>query len=84
MANRTQRFGVGDPTGARSSEWFVFWKTNASDVYLGSRALGGWTIDPGSAYQFPFGVMVPCSDLRAGNWGIWKDKGTKVRLVFVA
>ena len=110
MANRTQRFGVGDPTGARPSEWFVFWKTNANDVYLGSRALGGnlkvslhqsgqchirapdpsrwmdadrpppflerWTIDPGSTYQFPFGVIVPCSELRAGNWGIWKDKGT--------
>lgn len=41
MALRTQRFGVRNAIGARSSEWVVMWKTNTSDVYLASRTLGG-------------------------------------------
>lgn len=41
MALRTYRFGVCNEQGARSSEWVVMWKTNTSDVYLGTRTLGG-------------------------------------------
>jgi hypothetical protein len=41
MAMRSQRFGVRNTTGARSSEWAVLWKPNASDVYLATRTLGG-------------------------------------------
>jgi len=40
MALRTQRFGVRNEKGARSSEWVVMWKTNTSDVYLATRTLG--------------------------------------------
>lgn len=40
MATRSVRFGIGDPAGARSTEWLVLWKTKSSDVYLASRALG--------------------------------------------
>lgn len=40
MALRTQRFGVRNAKGARSSEWVVMWKTNTSDVYLATRTLG--------------------------------------------
>ncbi len=41
MAMHSQRFGVCNPQGARSSEWVVMWKTNTSDVYLATRTLGG-------------------------------------------
>ena len=41
MALRSQRFGVRNHNGARSSEWVVIWKTNTSDVYLATRTLGG-------------------------------------------
>lgn len=41
MAMLTQRFGVRNGDGARSSEWVVMWKPNASDVYLATRTLGG-------------------------------------------
>ncbi len=41
MAMRSQRFGVHNADGARSSEWVVMWKTNTSDVYLVTRTLGG-------------------------------------------
>lgn len=41
MAKRSQRFGVRNFAGARSSEWVVAWHTNASDVYLATRSLGG-------------------------------------------
>ncbi len=41
MAMRSQRFGIRNPQGARSSEWIVMWKTNSSDVYLVTRTLGG-------------------------------------------
>lgn len=40
MALRTHRFGICNAQGARSSEWVVIWKTNASDVYLVTRSLG--------------------------------------------
>ena len=40
MSTRSARFGVGDPGGARSSEWVVFWQSNKSDVYLATRTLG--------------------------------------------
>jgi hypothetical protein len=40
MAMRSQRFGVRNATGARSSEWVAMWKTNTSDVYLATRTLG--------------------------------------------
>ena len=41
MAMLSQRFGVRNSDGARSSEWIVMWKPNASDVYLATRTLGG-------------------------------------------
>jgi len=41
MTLRSQRFGVRNPDGARSSEWVIMWKTNISDVYLATRTLGG-------------------------------------------
>lgn len=41
MAMRSQRFGVRNSDGARSSEWVVMWKTNTSDVYVLTRTLGG-------------------------------------------
>jgi len=41
MALRTQRFGVRNAAGARSSEWFVAWKTNTSDVYIATRGFDG-------------------------------------------
>lgn len=41
MAMRSQRFGVRNSNGARSSEWVVMWKPNASDIYLATRTLGG-------------------------------------------
>lgn len=41
MALRTQRFGVRNAAGARSSEWVVIWKTNTSDVYFATHTLGG-------------------------------------------
>lgn len=41
MAMLSQRFGVRNSAGARSSEWVVMWKPNTSDVYLATRTLGG-------------------------------------------
>jgi len=41
LSKLSQRFGVGDPNGRRSSEWIVFWHARASDVYLATRTLGG-------------------------------------------
>jgi hypothetical protein len=41
MAKCSQRFGVRNSAGARSSEWVVTWHTNTSDVYLATRSLGG-------------------------------------------
>jgi hypothetical protein len=41
MAMLSQRFGVRNNAGARSSEWVVMWKPNTSDVYLVTRTLGG-------------------------------------------
>lgn len=37
----SQRFGVRNATGARSSEWVIMWKPNTADVYLATRTLGG-------------------------------------------
>lgn len=110
MTTLSARFGVGDPDGARSSEWVVMWKPTTSDVYLAARTLGGalkvsihergqcrvrapdhrrwkspgdpprfldvWTIDPNSRFEFPFGVIVPTSELREAPWAKHKDKGT--------
>lgn len=42
MTTYSARFGVGDPSGLRSSEWVVMWKSDASDVYLAGRTLGGY------------------------------------------
>ena len=41
MPMLTQRFGVGDLSGRRSSEWVVMWKPTTSDVYVATRTLGG-------------------------------------------
>ena len=41
MATLSQRLAVGDPRGARSSEWVVMWKATTSDIYLATRTLGG-------------------------------------------
>ena len=41
MARRSARFGIGDPAGARSSEWLVWWSSSTSDVYAAARILGG-------------------------------------------
>jgi hypothetical protein len=41
MAKLSQRFGVGNPLGARSSEWVIMWKSTSSDVYVATRTLGG-------------------------------------------
>lgn len=110
MTTRSARFGVGDPSGLRSSEWVVMWKSDASDVYLAGRTLGGylkaslhqsgrchirapdqrfwrstgtppsfldtWTINPESQYEFPFGIIIPASELRCSRWAKHKDKGT--------
>jgi hypothetical protein len=33
-------------------------------------------INPQSHYEFPFGIIIPASELRAGVWPTLKDKGT--------
>lgn len=110
MTTHSARFGVGDPTGLRSSEWVVMWKSDTSDVYLAGRTLGGsfkaslhqsgichirapdqrfwrstetppsfldtWTINPESRYEFPFGIIIPASELRRSLWAKHKDKET--------
>jgi hypothetical protein len=110
MATLSARFGVGDPKGARSSEWVVMWKATKSDVYLAGRTLGGaikvslhesgqcqvrapdpskwkspgypprfldrWTINPCSQCEFPFGIIVPTSELTHAAWANRRDKGT--------
>lgn len=110
MTTYSVRFGVGDPSGLRSSEWVVMWKSDSSDVYLAARTLGGllkvslhesgrchvhapdhrhwrspgspprfldvWTINHQSSYEFPFGVIIPTSELRQAPWAKHKDKGT--------
>lgn len=111
MPTLSQRFGVGDPTRTRSSEWIVIWRSNASDVYLAARTLGGilkvsihesgrchvhspdprywcspgpppsrfldvWSIDPQVKLAYPFGVIVPASELRSAEWAAHRDKGT--------
>ncbi len=40
------------------------------------RFLDTWTIDPQSRYEFPFGVIIPTSELRPGPWSQHKSKGT--------
>ncbi|MCI0724185.1 MAG: hypothetical protein L0338_35275 [Acidobacteria bacterium] len=110
MTTRSVRFGVGDPAGARSSEWLVLWSSSTSDVYIAARTLGGllkaslhesgrchirapdprkwlspghpprfldtWSIDPQNRYEFPFGVIIPASELRPGPWSQHKNKAT--------
>ena len=39
--------------------------------------LDKWTINPASEMEFPFGIIVPHSELRAGPWGKHKAKGTQ-------
>lgn len=110
MTKRSARFGVGDPAGARSSEWLVWWAAAKSDVYIAARTLGGslkvslhesgrchirspdprtwispgtpprfwdtWTIDPRSVSEFPFGVIIPTSELKPSPWSQHKNKTT--------
>ena len=110
MTTQSARFGVGDPSNLRSSEWVVMWKSDSSDVYLAARTLGGflkvsihesgrchirapdhrhwlspgspprfldvWTINHQSNYEFPFGVIIPASELRQAPWAKHKNKGT--------
>lgn len=38
--------------------------------------LDAWEIDPDSNYTFPFSIVVPCKELRAGPWPKYRDKGT--------
>jgi hypothetical protein len=40
------------------------------------RFLDQWTINPCSQYEFPFGIIVPTSELRHAVWTKHKDKGT--------
>jgi hypothetical protein len=40
------------------------------------RFLDRWTIDPYSRYEFPFGIIIPTSELRHAGWAKHKDKGT--------
>ena len=35
-----------------------------------------WSINPQANYEFPFGVIVPESELRGGEWARHRDKGT--------
>lgn len=41
------------------------------------RFLDTWSIDPGSQYECPCGVIIPTSELRPGPWSKHKDKGTQ-------
>lgn len=38
--------------------------------------LDSWNIDPQSAYEFPFRVIIPPTELRAGPWATHRDKET--------
>jgi hypothetical protein len=38
--------------------------------------LDEWKIDTASAYEFPFGILIPNSELRAGPWAAHRDNGT--------
>jgi hypothetical protein len=40
------------------------------------RFLDVWTIDPQATYSFPFGVVVPESELRKAEWTRHRDRGT--------
>lgn len=35
-----------------------------------------WTINPHSQFEFPFGIVIPTSELRSGEWAKHRDKGT--------
>lgn len=86
------------------------WKSDASDVYLAGRTLGGylkasihesgrchirapdqrhwrspgsppqfldvWMINPQNHYEFPFGIIIPASELRRTSWAKHRNKGT--------
>lgn len=102
MGQRALRFCVGDPTGLRSSEWIVVWKTNKPDVFVMTRTIGAvfkasihergrchvkapdprapggsgiaarylekWSISTDGLYAYPFGIIVPTSELRHAEW----------------
>ena len=40
------------------------------------RFLDLWRINPRSQYEFPFGIIVPTSELRQATWAKHRDKGT--------
>lgn len=40
------------------------------------RFLDSWTINPHSQYEFPFGIIIPTSELRQAVWAKHRDKGT--------
>lgn len=48
------------------------WKSPGSPP----RFIDAWTINPQSNHEFPFGVIIPASELRQGPWKKHKDKGT--------
>jgi len=35
-----------------------------------------WTIDPHSLYEFPFGIIIPASELRHAVWAKHRNRGT--------
>lgn len=35
-----------------------------------------WTINPQANYEFPFGIIIPQSELRAAQWSQHRNKGT--------
>ena len=106
-----QRFAVGDPTGARATQWVVMWSSKTSDVYIAARLIGAtikvslhqsgqchvrgpdvaqwrgvgppprflgtWRLNPESAFEHPFGIIVPDGELSAGPWARQKEKGTQ-------
>ena len=40
------------------------------------RFLDVWSINPQANYEFPFGVIIPETELRAGEWARHREKGT--------
>ena len=40
------------------------------------RFLDVWTINPQSYYEFPFGIIIPASELRQTSWAKHRERGT--------
>lgn len=38
--------------------------------------LDAWSIDPQASFTFPFSIIIPEPELRAGEWTQFRDKGT--------